>query len=231
MSCNGNKQRLCVKRDCELCFQRSFASYDGKTENGKLKVDCWIDNKSSPREVFKSCNSKFNFKCDICLHKFESRLNNITSKNPNWCPYCKNKTEGKFKKYLETKYPELNIRYQPKYNWCKNKETGRLLPFDFSIDEMKIIIEIDGMQHFEQVSNWKCPEQTLVRDRYKMKKAQKHGYTTIRILQEDILLNRNNWKKNFKTVFKIYEVPTLFCIGCEKIYDSHLNKFCSQTQE
>lgn len=75
------------------------------------------------------------------------------------------------------------------------------------------------MQHFEQVSNWKCPEQTLVRDRYKMKKAQKHGYTMIRILQEDILLN---WKKNFETVFKIYEVPTLFCIGCEKIYESHL---------
>jgi len=42
MSCNGNKQRLCVKRDCELCFQRSFASYDGKTENG-VKIKKQVD--------------------------------------------------------------------------------------------------------------------------------------------------------------------------------------------
>ena len=52
-----SRQTLCNKEDCNNCYNKSFASYKGKTSNGKLKVDCWHeDNKLKPREVFKSCN-------------------------------------------------------------------------------------------------------------------------------------------------------------------------------
>jgi very-short-patch-repair endonuclease len=33
------------------------------------------------------------------------------------------------------------------------KKTNRLLPYDFVIEDMKLIIEIDGEQHFSQVPN------------------------------------------------------------------------------
>lgn len=44
------------------------------------------------------------------------------------------------------------IKSQYKMDWCKNIKH---LPFDFVLSERKIIIELDGPQHFRQVSNGK----------------------------------------------------------------------------
>jgi very-short-patch-repair endonuclease len=59
--------------------------------------------------------------------------------------------------------------------------------FDFCIEELKIIIELDRIHHFEIVKHWKNnPEEQLERDKFKMKCANDNGYSIIRILQEDI---------------------------------------------
>ena len=68
-------------------------------------------------------------------------------------------------------YKEYKIKHQAKFKWCKNPETNKCLPFDCCIEELKLIIEIDGMQHFKQVMNWKCPKDQQDRDIYKMNKA------------------------------------------------------------
>ena len=86
--CGGKK--LCDE-DCKVCFDKSFASYEGKTKSGVLKVDCWSeDNEKKPREVFKSDNNKYKFKCPDCPHSFYLTLNNLTCSD-SWCPYCINK--------------------------------------------------------------------------------------------------------------------------------------------
>ena len=41
---------------------------------------------------------------------------------------------------------------------------------DFVIEEMNIIIELDGEQHFTQVSNWTSPEIQVEKDKYKINK-------------------------------------------------------------
>ena len=46
----------------------------------------------------------------------------------------------------------IGILCRMKFNWCKNPETNKYLPFDFYIPDLNLIIEIDGDQHFEQVS-------------------------------------------------------------------------------
>jgi hypothetical protein len=46
---------------------------------------------------------------------------------------------------------------------------------------------------FEQVSNWNCFEKNQERDVYKMKCANKNGYSVIRILQEDVLYDKYDW--------------------------------------
>ena len=48
----------------------------------------------------------------------------------------------------------------------------------------KIIIELDGAQHFIQVSNWKSPKETIENDIEKMRLAVYNGYYVIRIEQE-----------------------------------------------
>ena len=63
-------------------------SYEGKTELGKLKIDCWHPEKNnglSPRDVFKSTNKvKFWFKCDSQPLDSGSCLNSIT-RNKSTC--------------------------------------------------------------------------------------------------------------------------------------------------
>jgi hypothetical protein len=88
-----------------------------------------------------------------------------------------------------------NINLQEKFDWCKNEETNKILPFDFTIKDLKIIIELDGKQHFEQIGNWDSPELTRKRDNIKMNKANENGYTIIRLLWDDVYYNKNEWKE------------------------------------
>jgi len=104
------------------------------------------------------------------------------------CPSCVNKTEQKLYKLLGEIYPMLKKQY--KVDWCKHKS---FLPFDFVLEEFKIIIELDGPQHFIQVMNWKSPEETRKGDLYKMKCANDNGFSVIRILQEDVYNDRYDW--------------------------------------
>jgi very-short-patch-repair endonuclease len=69
----------------------------------------------------------------------------------------------------------------------------RHLPYDFVLSEDKIIIELDGLQHFEQVSNWQSPEETHLNDVYKMKCANENGYSVIRLLQTDVFYDTYDW--------------------------------------
>ena len=89
-------KKLCEFKNCEKCFNKSFASLQDltPTENSTIKkVDCWDyeKNKDKPWEVFKSTDTKFWFKCNNCPHSFNSSLSSISNKKKtSWCPYCSN---------------------------------------------------------------------------------------------------------------------------------------------
>ena len=104
------------------------------------------------------------------------------------CPSCINKTEFKFYNKIKELYPEIKRQY--KVEWCKNK---LYLPFDFAIEEYKIIIEIDGEQHFNQISNWTPPEVQIEKDKYKMKCANDNDFSVIRLPQLDISKDKYDW--------------------------------------
>lgn len=213
---------MCDSKECVHCFNNSFASYEGLTPTGEKKIDCWhSSNKVTPRDIFICTGSKYKFVCDVCDHIFSSKISAITSKN-TWCPYCKNKTESTFKHWFEKKYSDLTLKYQPKYKWCKNPETNKYLPFDFVVEETKTIFEIDGEQHFTQVSNWRSADIQLEVDKLKMDFALKQGYSIIRILQEDIWFDKNRWEDKFVEAFTTYEEPNVICIGCEEKYSKHI---------
>jgi very-short-patch-repair endonuclease len=104
------------------------------------------------------------------------------------CPSCINKTEYKFYEKIKEFYPTIKRQY--KVEWCKNRFC---LPFDFAIEELKIIIELDGEQHFTQVSNWSSPETQIENDKYKTVCANKNGFTIIRLLQDDVAKDKFDW--------------------------------------
>ena len=104
------------------------------------------------------------------------------------CPSCINKTEFKFYEKIKEIYPTIKRQY--KVEWCKNK---LCLPYDFVIEELNIIIEIDGEQHFTQISNWTSPEIQIEKDKYKMKCANENGFSVIRLPQVDISKDSYDW--------------------------------------
>jgi len=180
-TCNYCNSRIMCHPDkkCVKCFNKSFASIE-RSKNWSSK------NKKQPIDVFKSSAEKFIFDCDKCGNEFPSKLCHIT--DGSWCPNCRYKTEDKLNKILSEKYPSLKTQY--KVDWCKDKKH---LPFDFVIEERKIIIEQDGVQHWKQVAKWKTPEHNRRRDLYKMKCANENGFSVIRILQEDVFKNKYDW--------------------------------------
>lgn len=106
------------------------------------------------------------------------------------CPLCVNKTEAKLYEKLLPIYPNLSRQF--KEDWCKRKKH---LPFDFCIQEYKIIIELDGRQHFKQVSNWSSPDEQFENDKFKEECANNNGYSVIRLLQHDVFYDTYDWIK------------------------------------
>ena len=126
------------------------------------------------------------------------------------------KTEAKILRELKNTYPKLH--HQFRIEWCKNNNTKRLLPFDFCIEDYKLIIELDGIQHFKQVMNWKSPEDQHKRDIYKMKCANQNGYSIIRILQEDVIDDKYEWLLELKSNIEkiVTEKKTQNIFMCKK---------------
>ena len=180
-SCNYCHNLIMCKKDknCQTCYNKSFASIE-KSKNWSIK------NKKKPIEVFKSTSEIFIFDCDKCGNEFKSKLSHIT--DGSWCPKCRYKTEDIVYDKLKENYSLLQRQY--KVDWCKDKKH---LPFDFVIEERKIIIEVDGEQHWKQVAKWKPPEHNKKRDLYKMKCANENGFSVIRILQEDVFKDKYDW--------------------------------------
>jgi very-short-patch-repair endonuclease len=133
-------------------------------------------------------NTKIKMKY-ICKCKNESSITFDSFQQGKRCKFCKNKTEKKLFSWLQKH--NFNVDTQVKFDWCKKK---RKLPYDFVIENLKIILELDGAQHFEQVSNWKSPEKTQKNDNLKNKLALKNGYRMIRICQQIVYSDKEDWE-------------------------------------
>ncbi len=184
-------KKLCDEDDCVDCFKKSFASSE--------KVKFWSKkNEDDPRKLFRyNEQKKYWFYCDKCDLEFDTILGNVTT--GNWCPFCVNQTETKFYKQMIKIYPD--IKRQLKVEWCKKKT---YLPFDFYLEKEKIIIEVDGPQHFLQTSNWEAPEIQRENDSYKQMLANTNKYSVIRIIQSDIFDEKYNWYEEI--IFNINKI-------------------------
>ena len=208
-------QKLCQNKECKTCYEKSFASHP--------KSKYWsIKNKDLPRDVFKSSGTKYIFDCYLCNHEYEGTLNNITNGN-NWCSCTVNKTEKEILDIIRQKYP--NVIHQFKTEWCRNIITNNFLPFDYCVEENKVIGEVDGRQHFENVKYWKNDYLFQIkRDCVKMKKSLENGFSIIRISQVNYLKDRNKIliDKFIELLSIKRNTPEIIYLSLEeKLYDKH----------
>jgi very-short-patch-repair endonuclease len=157
----------------------------------------------------------------ICKKHGEFSINPRYHEKGSGCPKCYPTTELYVLDYLKNYYP-TNIS-QFKLDSCKNKV---FLRFDYCIPEIKIIIELDGEQHFKQVGKWKSCKLQLERDIYKMNKAHQEGYKIIRITQMDVFKYKEKWlENNLLPEIKSTDRNHIFISSDDTIYDKHIEMF------
>jgi very-short-patch-repair endonuclease len=179
--CSSPVKQHCIHNSIDYTHPE-IAKQWHQTKNGESIAKNYTS--GSGIKVWWICN--FN-KNHIWKTAISHRINNTG------CPYCINKTEQKLYDALIQHYPQLTTQF--KVEWCKNK---KCLPFDFVIEDYKIIIELDGPQHFRDISNWKSYEDTHLNDVYKMKCANENGYSIIRLLQTDVFYDEYEWLSELK---------------------------------
>jgi len=206
--CGGD--RLCDDDACNFCYNKSFASHEKSIYWSKK-------NKQVPRTINKFSRQNALFDCPLCGEEYFAEIANVV--HGTWCCCTKNKTETKLYKWLVHKGYIVNR--QVKFDWCKNLKTNKYLPYDYLIDEYKLIIELDGRQHFMDVSNWGDVEERQNTDIYKMTNALEKGYSFIRIVQNDVWKDRNNWEQKLLNVIKSYNVPQCIYLDNDDEYTVH----------
>ena len=175
--------------------------------------------------MFKGSETTCTFDCDICKSEFKSKLYNVLT--GYWCPYCKKKTEATVYKFLKLQDEEWTT--QLRFPWCRFSNTGHVMPFDFGSISKKILIEVDGGQHFTQVSNWDAPESVQEKDIEKINYCIKEGFSIIHINQLDIWKNVYDWKEVIENEIETLKElePQCRFISSTPIYESHISKLDS----
>lgn len=141
-NCAKNKKRT----------QEEFTKQAKNIHNDKYgyeKVD-YINDRT---KVMIVCKKHGEFKCQPNRHVF----------GKTGCPKCKSsKGEDAIRNFLLRN--NVNFEEQKMFKTCKNK---RLLPFDFYLTDLNILIEFQGKQHFVYIANWNSLQQTQSNDRIK----------------------------------------------------------------
>jgi hypothetical protein len=118
------------------------------------------------------------------------------------------------------------VETQATFSWCWHKKA---LPFDVAVrrEGKVVIVEVDGIQHFEDMAYWGTTADKLVqRDTFKAFCALQNGVSVIRICQEDVYKGKwPTWQTQLSTaVTKALESdkPTTAYLSIEpSLYDRH----------
>lgn len=182
--CTTRNWQHCGEISCDKCAKRSIMSQDKyKYLSNENDHDVWKLGLGSGEYVL--------YDCPFCLQIYRSIVGEVTK--GRWCTCTKNKTETKLLEFLKSTFPTRKMETQVSFEWCRGN-SGKLLRFDFCIDDY-IIIELDGMQHFRDKIEWNSTaSKQQTRDVFKFLTVLEREYRTIRVFQEDVWDDVNDWQ-------------------------------------
>ena len=206
-------------------IQKEYMEWLGKELGYTTMVD-WY--KINQKDIYKNYGAGL-----LTKHYNGSPIKLVTSIYPNYeweiSKFNYNKTERIIFDFLlnnksNIEIKKIKLQYKP--DWSKNPDTGRHLPYDFYIElsnGKKIIIECDGIQHYEENSHFHRNGWTLEkqqdRDIFKMNKANENDVSIIRVYQPDVWYDRINWEKEITDAIneiKNEDEASVKVIGCLK---------------
>lgn len=132
--------------------------------------------------------------CD-CGNKTYPTYTNLKQGHSLSCGCRKN---SKWEDFIDSYLKSLHIEFEREKRFldCKNIQNSDMLPFDFYIKSKNIVIEYDGMHHFESIPYWGGDEKfqiTQRNDRIKNDYCKSHNITLLRlpyILKENEIIEK-----------------------------------------
>lgn len=189
---------------CPKCSHRSYAKTTSEFKDEVYKL---VGNEYEVVEEYKNCKTHVKIKHCECNNQYEVLPNNFL--RGRRCPFCgQSKGEQKIRRWLEINNIKFIQEYDKFIGLSSNK--GNPLRFDFailSINDIVLLVEFDGQQHFDWIKGWQTKEdfETLKsHDKLKNEYCKNNNIPLLRISYwdfdkiEDILqteLHKNNLLK------------------------------------
>lgn len=210
--CSGQKR--CYDNSCKICSSRKLSSHASSIywDYDKNPSDISPDNLSLNNSRIKCW-----MKCPLGKHQSYEITPSHINRNQG-CPSCVRKTESKIGEFLS----KNNIKYIKEFSPEWLKINSGQLRFDFYLPDLKLIIELDGRQHFTQTHNWLCPAKQTERDVWKMKQANQNGLYVIRLLQEEVFKYNEEWLDAEVLPELVRREDNLFIAIDIGVYDIHI---------
>lgn len=160
---------------CPACFgnrtktTEQFSSEVSELTGDEFKVLTeYVNNRTKVEMLHVTCGKKFK----MSPHDFLGG---------NRCPFCK---QSKGEKLVQTILDDIGIKYSIQYVFDDLGGQNQRLPFDFFLEDINMLIEYDGIQHFKEVKYFgghhKLIDQQR-RDNLKSEYAINHGISLLRI--------------------------------------------------
>jgi len=102
---------------------------------------------------YTSTNNKVKIKHNICNHEYTVSPNNFINGNKR-CLKCSNR-RSKSEERIENFFKDNKIEFDKEKTFSDCYRERRLLPFDFYIPSLNILIEYDGEYHFHKLKQTK----------------------------------------------------------------------------
>lgn len=166
------------KQGCPICGKLKRINSQLKTSED---YDTWLsDNTNIIRiEKYRGAHHAIKHKCLHCGHLWKTKPNNV--KYGRGCPCC-NQSHGE--KYIQLYLNKKQIKYEIQKKF-KNLKDVNMLSYDFYLPSNNILIEYQGIQHYESVSfngrDYSNLEKQQYHDKLKRKYAKDNGYILLEI--------------------------------------------------
>lgn len=145
-----------------------------------------LKNKDDAFQTSYGSYEKVCFICESCHNEYYAIPRNVDISKSNLCPYCGDGSSYN-NKFMANVLQEANIPFQAEYfnkDWCYINHNGeqKRVRYDFLIEDLKLIIEMDGGWHTtDNPLSKQTAEESMIIDSLKDKLAIDNGYDIIRI--------------------------------------------------
>lgn len=179
---------------CPCCARKNILPSESLAAEFPEIIDIWFDQEVSPFEIAPKSNKPIKLFCNT--HGIYSRMPCSIEHN-DFCPQCnRERTSSRLQSLVSNYLTELGFTVLHESNCTLspiNPQSGRRLLYDNEIPELKLIIEVHGVQHYkvtnfaiakahkDDITAEQVLEYSIWRDKFKRNYALQKGYSYLEI--------------------------------------------------